>query len=290
MSDIIAYKWQLTIQKEQLDQLDFLVEDLMASMDVAFDDDRPEQADISLFFEAAENMQSQKEACMRIGQQLNLSAEIVFEPVYLENWQAKAYEDMPPIEVGAFYVYQNLEVEKPTDKICIHIPAQMAFGTGSHATTEGCLKLFQELVKTGAPLHKVMDMGAGTAILSIAASLFVENLDVYAVDIDPDAIVIALENAQKHKVSLKAAAGDGFKTPLCVQNAPYDLIFANILKNPLLIMKDDLYDQLQAGGYAIISGFDETQQQEVLDAYQNLGFSCITTVTKDAWVAALLRK
>lgn len=288
MAEMIAYKWQVEVPKEKLMALDNLVEFFEASIDVAFEDDKPDTADVAVFLPLHASESFYKEELNRIVEDLDLDKNVVLEPVYPENWQQKAYEGAEPIQIGSFFVYNHTAVAVPEDKISIYIPAEMAFGTGSHATTESCLYLL-EVVKAQTSLSKILDMGTGTGILAIAAYLLTE-ADVYGVDIDERSVEIALQNAQAHQVPLMAEAGDGFQADLSINNAPYDLIFANILKNPLLMMKEDMFAQLKAGGYAILSGFDTTQQHEVLQAYEDLGFRLIDSKVKEGWVALLLQK
>lgn len=288
MPETIAYKWQIELKTDQLDMFDMLIEDLGASVDVSFNEDKEDLADVSVFIPAVIEVMAYKSQLESVATACGLSTDITLDEVYAENWQAKAYEGLAPIEIGSFFVYNQNDVVVPEDKISIHIPAELVFGSGGHATTEGCLALYEEIAKT-EDFKTLLDMGTGTGILAMAANLL-KGTKSYAVDIEEDAVKATIDNADFNKANIVAEAGDGFKANLAMENAPYDLIFANILKNPLLMMKDDLYAQLETGGYAIISGFDESQQQEVLEAYRSIGFDVVKTHCKDSWIAALIYK
>ncbi|MDD9912018.1 MAG: 50S ribosomal protein L11 methyltransferase [Alphaproteobacteria bacterium] len=216
---------------------------------------------------------------------------LVWEDVVEENWQAKALADFPPIPIGQFVITRNDE-EIEDDKIRLRIPAAMAFGSGEHATTAGCLHLYQNLSKTP---QNILDMGCGSGILAIAAAKR-DSVPALCIDIHEPSIDICKENAQENGVEplITAVVGDGFKAVDVQNQKPFELIFANILAQPLVDMAADLKDCLKSDGVAILSGFLDNQETMVADAYKALGLTQIDRHTQnqgaDVWVALTFKK
>lgn len=191
------------------------------------------------------------------------------------DWVAKVRRDLAPVEAGRFFVYGSHDADKlPADKIGLLIEAAMAFGTGHHGTTLGCLKAFDWLLSEGHAFSRVADIGCGTAVLAMAAAK-VSDQPVYASDIDEVAVEVAQSNAAANDLSeqmicLEAA---GFSHPTLAQNASYDLVFANILKGPLVALAPDMAAHIAPSGFAILSGILNPQADEVVDVYTRNGFN-----------------
>jgi ribosomal protein L11 methyltransferase len=179
-----------------------------------------------------------------------------------------------PVEAGRFFVYGSHDADKlPDDKIGLLIEAAMAFGTGHHGTTHGCLLAFDRLLTEGLPEGKVADIGCGTAVLAMAAAK-VWTGPVWASDMDGIAVDVAQANAECNDLAdriicLEAA---GFDHDALRAEAPFDLVFANILMGPLVELAPDMAAYTTTGGYVILSGILNEQADTVIAAYAAQGF------------------
>ncbi len=192
-----------------------------------------------------------------------------------QDWVSKVQRELAPVEAGRFFVYGSHDADRvPADKIPLLIDAAMAFGTGHHGTTKGCLEAFDALLNAGFSEGKVLDVGCGTAVLAMAAAKVLPN-SVLASDIDPVAVDVAqanvVGNGLEGRVTCVVAAG--FDAQALKNNGPYDLVFANILKAPLIGLAPDIGMQTAQGGYAILSGILNEQADEVIAVYQQNGFN-----------------
>ncbi len=184
------------------------------------------------------------------------------------DWVAEGRKALPPVHVGPFYIFgEHVREAPPPGAIPIRIEASLAFGTGQHETTHGCLEALAGI----APSHAVaraLDMGCGTGILALAmAKLW--RAPVLAVDNDPDAVRLTGENASINRVQdlVRAELGDGYDCPAVGEGAPYDLITANILAGPLCLMAPDTIRNLAPGGIAVLSGLLGDQAQDVIESH-----------------------
>lgn len=167
----------------------------------------------------------------------------------------------------------------------------MAFGTGHHATTRGCLLALDRLDRAGFRGQNVADIGCGTAVLAMGAAAIWPKT-VIASDIDATAVDVARANAAANglgdKVQCVEAAGFGH--PDLIARAPYDLVFANILKGPLVALAPDMARHIAAGGYAILSGILTTQADEVVATYKRAGFVPAARDDIAEWTTLVLRR
>ncbi|WP_226554107.1 50S ribosomal protein L11 methyltransferase [Celeribacter naphthalenivorans] len=193
------------------------------------------------------------------------------------DWVAKVRRDLAPVEAGRFFVYGSHDADKlPADKIGLLIEAAMAFGTGHHGTTLGCLKALDRLMGEGKTFDNVADIGCGTAVLAMAAAKISDQI-VYASDIDEVAVEVAQSNVDANDLSgrvicLEAA---GFNHPELAEKAPFDLVFANILKGPLVALAPDMAANVKEGGHVILSGILNPQADEVVEVYTRSGFNLV---------------
>jgi len=192
-----------------------------------------------------------------------------------QDWVAKVRRELAPVEAGRFFVYGSHDADKvPDDKVALLIEAAMAFGTGHHGTTLGCLRALDALIDAGEAPHNIVDIGCGTAVLAMAAAHVCPN-PVLASDIDPVAVEVAQANVVANnlvdRVTCLVAAG--FDAPALAEAAPFDLIFANILKGPLIGMARDMSEATESGGHVILSGILNEQADEVVSVYSGLGYS-----------------
>ena len=192
-----------------------------------------------------------------------------------EDWVAKVRRDLPPVEAGRFFVYGSHDADRvPTDKVPLLIEAAMAFGTGHHGTTLGCLKAFDRLVEAGFVPQNAVDVGCGTAVLAMAAAHVSPNV-VLASDIDPTAVEVAVVNVAANGLTgqVECLVAAGFDAPALAAAAPFDLVFANILKGPLIALAGDMARATTQGGTAILSGILNEQADAVAEVYARVGFN-----------------
>ncbi|MBD1206749.1 MAG: 50S ribosomal protein L11 methyltransferase, partial [Rhodobacteraceae bacterium] len=173
------------------------------------------------------------------------------------DWVAKVRRELSPVEAGRFFVFGSHDADKvPEGRVALQIEATVAFGTGHHGTTLGCLKAFDRLFEVGFCPAKVADIGCGTAVLAMAAAAVLPEARVIASDIDAVAVEVAAANVAinglEGRVDCLEAAGFGH--PMLAEVAPFDLVFANILKGPLIELAPDMAAHVGVGGLAILSG------------------------------------
>ena len=163
----------------------------------------------------------------------------------------------------------------------------MAFGTGQHETTYLCLEALQFLESEGFKPENILDLGAGSGILAIAAAK-TWNDTITATDNDEIATRTAEENAVINNVTLECFTSEGFAIFQDYADVTFDLIFANILMNPLLEMAEDMAKF--ASGKIILSGFKTEQKEKITQKYTSLGFTLERIFVRNHWVAALFNK
>ena len=167
----------------------------------------------------------------------------------------------------------------------------MAFGTGHHGTTLGCLRALDRLADRGFHGRNVIDVGCGTAVLAMgAARLWPE--PVLATDIDAVAVDVAAANVDANGLSgrVDCLEAVGFDHPAIHARAPYDLVFANILKGPLIQIAPDMGQHTAPGSLAILSGLLVTQAADVLAAYVAAGFAEVEREEIGEWATLVLRR
>jgi ribosomal protein L11 methyltransferase len=214
---------------------------------------------------------------------------VVTEKLADADWLAMALSGLPPVRAGRFFVYGAHDTGlAPASTINLRIEAGAAFGTGHHGTTVGCLLAYDRLLKARR-FAKVLDVGAGTGVLAIAAARTGSKLAV-GTDIDRVSVRISKENAAVNKTSARFVHASGLGHRLVASHAPYDLVFANILARPLISLAQDIKGALKPGGVAILSGLLRTQERAVKAAYLSRGFRVAFVIRRDAWVALVLRR
>jgi ribosomal protein L11 methyltransferase len=205
------------------------------------------------------------------------------------NWIALSEEIRKPVAAGRFFVHGSHDRDRrPVNTVNIEIDAEMAFGTGHHATTWACLAALDRLLLRRRFGH-VLDLGTGTGVLAIAAAR-VLNRRVLATDIDPVAVAIARRNAAVNGVAdrLIAIVADGLRHGRIAAGAPYDLILANILARPLTQLAAPIGRVLAPGGVVVLSGLRTVDEAMVLSAYRMQGLTLKERIGRDDWLALVL--
>ena len=209
-----------------------------------------------------------------------------------QDWVAKVRRELPPVEAGRFFVYGSHDAALlPEGRIGLLIEAAMAFGTGHHGTTLGCLRAYDRLLDDGQRFDNVLDLGCGTAVLAMSAARMGAP-HVLASDIDPVAVEVALANVKANALVGRVVCVEsiGFDSPVLRARAPFDLVFANILKGPLIELAPDMAAHLAPGGRAILSGLLVEQADEIVEVYQGQGLALETREDLGEWSALTLRR
>jgi ribosomal protein L11 methyltransferase len=210
------------------------------------------------------------------------------------DWVAKSLEGLAPVTAGRFVVHGAHDRERVgPNSIGIEIEAALAFGTGHHGTTRGCLLAFEAVAKRArhARNWRILDIGTGTGVLAIAAARAL-HAGVLASDIDPVAVEVARANAKLNRAGalFQGFAVAGVDAGRFGAGAPYDLIFANILEAPLRRMSRPLSALLAPGGRIILSGLLPAHAAGVIAAYRRQGLVLETRLPLDGWVTLTMRR
>jgi ribosomal protein L11 methyltransferase len=214
---------------------------------------------------------------------------VVREQLADADWLAMALSGLPPVRAGRFFVYGMHDRGRlPASTVNLRIEAGAAFGTGHHGTTVGCLLAYDRLIKA-RKFNKVLDVGAGTGLLAIAAARTGSKIAV-GTDIDRPSVRISKENAKVNRANARFVHASGLSNRLVTDNAPYDLVFANILARPLVSLAQDIKNALVPGGTVILSGLLRTQERMVKAAYVSRGFKVVNRIHRDAWAALVLQR
>jgi ribosomal protein L11 methyltransferase len=216
---------------------------------------------------------------------------IIFDTVEAKDWVKASLEDLVPVPAGRFVVHgQHDRPRIPPNKLGIEIEAALAFGTGHHGTTRGCLLLLDHVLKAWRPRH-VLDLGTGTGVLAIAAARALHE-KVLASDIDPPSVQVARDNARLNVAGhlVRAIRATGFAAPQFAAAAPFDLVLANILANPLRQLAAPMARHLAPSAMVILSGLLTHQAPAVIAAYRARGLVPLRHLRIEGWSSLLLRK
>lgn len=286
-SQAVGYKVAIDVNEQDIP----LYEEALSIADAAIDTGKKNgEWVLTAFFERDVSPEQIQNAFNLAAQMLGQEAQTVsVEDVFAEDWEEKMKYEFPPLQVGSFFIHTFDEIV-PEGMVGLHVPAGMAFGTGEHPTTEGCLKLYEDLTKERS-FKNGLDMGCGSAILAMASAKK-DDVPFLGVDIDEPSIIVAKENVEFNGATEKVTcvAGDGFETPEVAQQGSFDLVFANILANPLIVMSEDLVKSMEEGAVAILSGFLENQKADVYAAYEKCGLTFVSETQNGDWMAAAFKK
>jgi ribosomal protein L11 methyltransferase len=205
------------------------------------------------------------------------------------DWLAMALSGLPPVRAGRFFVYgMHDRGRTPVNTVNLRIEAGAAFGTGHHGTTVGCLFALDRLLRRRR-FAKVLDVGAGTGVLAIAAGRTGSKVLV-GTDIDPISVRISQENAKVNAVRATLITAHDLNPPAVRAHAAYDLVFANILARPLVQLAGQITRATARDGVIVLSGLLRTQERYVRAAYLARGFKVTDRIRRDAWSALVLTR
>jgi len=220
-----------------------------------------------------------------------IASTLAFDTVEARDWVKASLDDLVPVPAGRFVVHGAHDRERvPANKLAIEIEAALAFGTGHHGTTRGCLLLLDHVLKAYQP-RRVLDLGTGTGVLGIAAAKALK-IGVLASDIDPASVRVARENARLNQTGnlVQVICATGFSAPEFSQRRPFDLVLANILANPLRQLATPMARHLAGGALVILSGLLTPQVPAVIAAYRARGVVPLRHLRINEWSSLLLRK
>ena len=246
--------------------------------------------DITVHFAEAPDQTSIRELVgIAAGDEVALA--VSFDTVEAKDWVKATLEELVPVRAGRFIVHGGHDREKvPPNKLGIEIEAALAFGTGHHGTTRGCLLLLDEVLKARRP-RRVLDLGTGTGVLAIAAAKALRHR-VLASDIDPLSVRVAAGNARLNGTGelVETIRGSGFSAPQFKKRGPFDLVLANILANPLRQMATPMSRHLAPQALVILSGLLPPQAGAVIAAYRARGLVLKRHIQIEGWSSLLMCK
>jgi len=220
----------------------------------------------------------------------DVAEDITFDTVEAKDWVKATLEELLPVRAGRFIVHGRHDRAKvPPNKLGIEIEAALAFGTGHHGTTRGCLSLLDHMLKAYRP-RRVFDLGTGTGVLAISAAKALR-IKVLASDIDPLSVRVARDNARLNGTGdlVETVRATGFCAPQFARRRPFDLVLANILANPLRQMATPMARHLAPSALVILSGLLPPQAQGVIAAYRARGLVLERRIQIEGWTSLLLR-
>ena len=217
--------------------------------------------------------------------------DLTVEPIPVTDWLSRTSAQFPPQRIGRFWIHgSHVEEPPPEGAIPIRLDAGLAFGSGEHASTQGCLLALEHLARRGR-WRRVLDLGCGSGILAIAAAKLWP-ARVLATDNDPVAVAVGRENAAKNGVEHRTGwlQSEGYGNPLVRARAPFDVILANILADPLCELARGTARHLAPGGSTVLSGLLDRQAARVIEAHRSAGLRLRREITLGIWTTLVLAK
>lgn len=221
----------------------------------------------------------------RLVEVLGLTVEFELKQVKEEDWAEAWKRYFKPEQFGKIVIKPSWEGYNPTSgEIVIELDPGMAFGTGAHPTTRLCLKLLQEII---TPQTKMLDVGTGSGILALAGAKLGAK-KVCAMDIDPVAVKVALDNIKRNRME---GLIEVYESNLLERQiaSKFNLVVANIISNAIIEISSQLEKVIEPGGLFLASGIIEERYAEVLDCLTKQGFSHIKNIFEEGWAGILVR-
>jgi ribosomal protein L11 methyltransferase len=217
-----------------------------------------------------------------------IAIDLTVRPIPSTDWLDRTVKDFPPQRIGRFWIHGSHVTEAPPpDAVPIRLDAGLAFGSGDHDSTRGCLLALDRLARRRR-LKRVLDLGCGAGILAIAAAKCWP-ARVIAADNDPVAVAVAQRNAADNRVAwVRCMISDGYGSAALRAAGPFDLILANILADPLCAMARDAARNLAPDGVAVLSGLLDRQADRVLAAHRRFGLRLREQIGDGPWVTLVL--
>ena len=215
----------------------------------------------------------------------------VVAPVPERDWVRESLAGLKPVAAGRFFLHGSHDREaRRGGGISLEIDAGTAFGTGHHGTTWGCLLALDGILKRERPA-RVLDLGTGTGVLGLAAAKALHR-KVLATDIDPEAVRVAELNAAHNQGGpwFDGLTAAGLHDAAIRRNAPYDLIFANILARPLAILAPGLSAMLAPRGHIVLSGLTADQLRWIKAVYTARGLRTLRVIRSENWIVLVMTK
>ncbi len=220
-----------------------------------------------------------------------IAGTLSFDAIAAKDWVKSSLEGLVPVHAGRFVVHGNHDRARVSpNKLGIEIEAALAFGTGHHGTTRGCLLLLDRVLCERTP-KRVLDLGSGTGVLAIAAAKALRQ-PILATDIDPRSAIVAKENARLNGVGnwVESICATGFASPRFAANGSFGLVLANILANPLRRLATPMSRHLAPKAYVILSGLLPHQADSVVAAYRANGVRLVRRLQLDGWTSLLMQR
>ena len=221
----------------------------------------------------------------------DMAAALTFENVAAKDWVAESLSGLIPVRAGRFIVHgAHDRAQVKSNELGIEIEAALAFGTGHHGTTRGCLLALDDLAKRRR-FRNVLDLGTGSGVLAIAAAKAFHTR-VIGTDIDRIAVIAAASNARLNRAGpmVTLAHATGTKAPVIAASAPYDLIFANILMAPLMRLAVALSDLAALNGRVVLSGLLPSHANAILAIYRAQGLVLVRRFPLEGWMTLVLKR
>ena len=259
----------------------------MSALSVTIFDAPPDNMLVQGLYET-QDAAEQAKAALDAAQMLSAS----IEQLPAKDWVSETQAGLPPVRAGRFLVYGSHDADKiESGVIPLLVDAGMAFGTGHHGTTAGCLRIFSDLLDANVEIDRILDLGCGAGILAMAAAKTLPDANILATDIDPDAIDVTDANIIENSVSgrIKTAVADGFDSSV-LKDRQFDLIFANILAGPLMGLADDIVTATAPGGRVILSGILDEKAAQVADCFRTAGLNVTPQPSLQGWTSLLAQK
>jgi ribosomal protein L11 methyltransferase len=216
---------------------------------------------------------------------------LTFETIAEKDWVAASLAGLKPVVAGRFVVHGRHDRARiGVNRIGIEIEAALAFGTGHHGTTRGCLLALDRIVRSRRP-RRILDVGTGSGVLAVAAAKACRRR-VLASDIDPRAVAAARANADANGVAalVEVIRAGGLDDQRFRLRAPYDLVLANILLHPLKRLAAPMARLTARRGRLVLSGLLPTHSNAALAAYRTQGLRLERRIALDGWVTLVLAR
>lgn len=299
-----AEAWRVTLACNRIEaELLAYAEDLFADMPVQPtlltdepDPDKPDEWLLHAYFASEPTAEQVARLENAVASAAPGSATIEYLPP--QDWLTLSQAGIEPVVAGRFHVHTGDHAHRRRPgQIGIRIDAGLAFGTGQHATTHGCLKVIDRLAKRARRFDNILDLGTGTAVLALGAAKRFRRARIIGSDIDPVSVDVANANTRLNRERLGRTAGrlefvtaKGMDAPRLRQRARYDLILANILAAPLVGMAGDVSAALAPGGLLVLAGLLNGQRQRVVAAYRGRGLVPLIQPKVGEWPTLVLVK